>query len=103
RHPAEQRAEKRATEWRYRGQQSFLGGREMQFSANERPQRTQDYPDHKADVEIEKSGDQRRHVARLAKFTKAHFFSLGCGTEVAPIAPPYVPSGIPSRRMVSNR
>ena len=70
RHPAEDRPEERSAEQRDSGQESFLRGRELQRFADEWSERSEDHPDHEADVEIQERGCQCGRVPGLSKIAE---------------------------------
>ena len=65
-------AQRRAGEHRRRDHQALLAGVEMQVLGDEDRQRSEHHPDHEADIEIEKGGDERGQMAR-AEETPVHW------------------------------
>ena len=60
---AENGTKKRAAEQGNCGEQSFLRGAEMHLLAKERRERTEEYPHHEADVEVQEGSHERGEVA----------------------------------------
>src|SRR5262249_15970667 len=66
------RPEERSAEQRDGGQQSTLGGREMQLGFEERRERPEQHPHHEAEVGGEKGPDQRGCVTCLQESFTGH-------------------------------
>ena len=66
------RPEQRSPQQRNRGEQPLLCRRQMQRVAQERRERSQQDPDHEADVEVQQRRDEGRQVPGCEKPATAH-------------------------------
>jgi cobalamin biosynthesis protein CobT len=81
--------------------QALMGGVEMQLLGDRHAQRSEQHPDHEAEVEIEEGGEQRRQMAGFEE-SRAHDGSRygwdGVGPSVGDERALLAPRGVPAHR-----